>query len=66
MDDQTGHLEALLELEARHDDLLHRLAELDKRVEQVLARYTGGHRASTECGQSVTDGPPSVPPVQMP
>jgi len=37
MDALTGQLEALLDLEARHDDLLERLDALDKRVERVLA-----------------------------
>jgi len=32
-------LELLLDLETRHEDLLDRLAELDKRVEKVLADY---------------------------
>ncbi len=53
MDAQSGHLKALLELEARHDDLLHRLADLDKRVQQVLARYTPSrHRDVTDLEQS--------------
>ncbi len=45
MDATSKHLEALLELEARHDDLLERLDELDRRVERVLAQFTStGHR----------------------
>ena len=32
-------LELLLDLETRHEDLLDRLAELDERVEKVLADY---------------------------
>lgn len=39
MNAHAGHLDKLLELEARHDDLLVRLDNLDKRVEQVLAQY---------------------------
>ena len=35
-------LEELLELEARHDDVLRRLDELDKRVERVLAECLAG------------------------
>jgi hypothetical protein len=31
------HLEALLDLEARHDELLDRLDELDDRVSKTLA-----------------------------
>lgn len=37
MIERNGQLELLLGLEARHDDLLVRLAELDKRVEKTLA-----------------------------
>jgi len=33
-------LNLLLELEARHEDLLDRLDELDKRVEKVLAEFS--------------------------
>ncbi len=31
--------QALLDLDARHDDLLQRLEDLDKRVARVLAEY---------------------------
>lgn len=34
--DAAAQLEALLDLEARHEDLLERLDELDQRVEAVL------------------------------
>jgi hypothetical protein len=37
MEESVPSLETLLELEARHDDLLVRLEELDRRVVQVLA-----------------------------
>ncbi|HEY4759254.1 MAG TPA: hypothetical protein VIH42_01605 [Thermoguttaceae bacterium] len=37
MIDRDSQLELLLDLEARHDDLLLRLAELDQRVEKTLA-----------------------------
>jgi hypothetical protein len=33
----TEQLDLLLDIEARHEDLLARLAELDKRVERTLA-----------------------------
>jgi hypothetical protein len=33
----TAQLELLLDIEARHEDLLRRLDELDKRVEKALA-----------------------------
>ncbi len=42
MDTPHSQLEALLELEARHDDLLERLDALDKRVAKVLAQYLPG------------------------
>ncbi len=39
-------LELLLDLETRHEDLLDRLDELDKRVEKVLAAYPPRQDAS--------------------
>ena len=39
MDAAVEQLQTLLDLEARHDDLLDRLAELDQRVAEVLAGY---------------------------
>jgi hypothetical protein len=36
MESTTAHLEALLQLEARHDELLQQLDELDQRVQRVL------------------------------
>jgi tetrahydromethanopterin S-methyltransferase subunit G len=60
MDALPKHLEALLDLEARHDDLLERLDELDKRVERVLAQFTSaGHRAGGA-------GRGSLPSVEAP
>ena len=45
MDALPHDLQSLLDLEARHDELLKRLDELDKRVERVLAQYGApGHR----------------------
>ncbi len=55
MDSATSHLELLLELEARHDELLQRLAELDKRVEKVLAESVPARE-----GQA-GGGPPPLP-----
>jgi hypothetical protein len=37
MDNQTPSLDLLMSLEARHDELLLQLDELDKRVERTLA-----------------------------
>jgi hypothetical protein len=42
MDAADSQLSTLLELDARHDDLLQQLAELDHRVSQVLAECRGG------------------------
>jgi hypothetical protein len=36
MDTQKTQLSLLMDLEARHDDLMLRLDELDKRVQKVL------------------------------
>jgi hypothetical protein len=37
MSDYTSQLELILDLEARHDDLLDRLDELDQRVAKTLS-----------------------------
>lgn len=60
MDAPSGHLQAILELEARHDDLLERLADLDQRVQQVLARYTPGRHRDVVAPEQ------SPPPVETP
>ncbi len=39
MDSTANQLRQLLDLDARHDDLLRRLDELDKRVAKTLAEY---------------------------
>ena len=46
MHDQASHLETLLHLETRHEELLEQLDQLDKRVESVLAEYRGNQAAS--------------------
>lgn len=69
MDATVEQVQTLLELEARHDELLARLAELDERVARVLAQCQAA--AATEqtvvppaqrCGD-VSDRPS---PVQVP
>ena len=60
MDAQSAHLQAVLELEARHDELLERLSELEQRVRQVLAQHTPGRH------RDVVAPEPSPPPVQTP
>jgi hypothetical protein len=42
MDESARQLQSLLDLDARHDDLLERLDALDKRVADVLSKYTLG------------------------
>jgi hypothetical protein len=39
MNQPSSHYETLLDLEARHDNLLAQLDELDKRVEKVLGDW---------------------------
>jgi hypothetical protein len=36
------HVQAILDLEARHDELFELLADLEKRVAGVLAQYQSG------------------------
>jgi hypothetical protein len=36
MESTPGHLQALVDLEAQHDDLLQQLDALDRRVQRVL------------------------------
>ncbi len=43
MEDSVPHLDTLLELEARHEDLLLRLDELDRRVASVLTECRASH-----------------------
>ena len=50
MNRRAPDLTAVLELEARHEDLLARLDELDKRVEQVLREWQGSVPATEPAG----------------
>ena len=59
MDHTPCSVEEILDLEARHDDLLTRLAELDKRVERVLAECLGGTR------QAMVQAESSLPAVEV-
>lgn len=52
MDAAVEQLQTLLELEARHEELLDRLAELDKRVAGVLAQC----QASASADQTLLPG----------
>ncbi len=42
MENYVAELALLADLDERHDDLLERLDELDKRIEGVLQRWQGG------------------------
>ena len=57
MGNQAPHLDLLLDLEARHDDLLVRLEELDKRVARVLADC----QAVVQSAEAQMSGGPSLP-----
>lgn len=46
MPDSAAPMETLVDLEARHDDLLRRLADLDREVERVLLNCQGGRAGS--------------------
>jgi len=59
MDIRNAQLDLLIDLEARHEDLLLRLDELDKRVEKALAesqRYRLGPQGN----------PPPAGPIEPP
>lgn len=55
MDGSVSQLDLLVDLESRHDDLLRRLDELDKRVSQVLAEW-----------QPTRPQSPAVSPIAQP
>jgi tetrahydromethanopterin S-methyltransferase subunit G len=44
LDNYAAQLETLLDLDRRHDELLERLDELDRRVEKVLAEWLAGRQ----------------------
>jgi hypothetical protein len=48
MNDPVDPFDALLDLDARHDELLRQLEELDHRVEKVLAEYLPAHDVSRQ------------------
>jgi hypothetical protein len=66
MDDPAPHLDTILELEARQEDLLRRLEALDKQVEKVLAEAQSARNpvdfpGQQAGGQEVISAGPSVP-----
>jgi len=60
VDAARSQLQTFLDLEARYDDLLRRLDDLDKRVEQVLAENTPAATAEPP-GLRITPCDPAVP-----
>jgi hypothetical protein len=57
MDTRAAQLDLLLDLEARHDDLMLRLEELDRRVERTLVewqRYRVGAAGSTSSDRTAS------------
>ena len=53
--DAAAQFEALLDLESRHEELLDRLDELDRRVERVLGEFLQGRQqGAADCGSPAT------------
>jgi len=61
MDPAVEQLQLVLDLEARHDELLDRLDELDKRVARVLAECQ--RLAKAEAAPSQQPSPTEMPQV---
>ena len=60
MDRAAGQLAELMELDARHDDLLQRLEDLDRRVQRVLAEcHPSEAKGQSDAAASAAD--PNVP-----
>ena len=62
MDPSVQQLQLLLDLEARHDDLLTRLAELDKRVLGVLEECQRLGKGAPEPVSPTGGGLPAITP----
>lgn len=45
MDTQTSNFQLLGDLDARQNDVLQRLEDLDRRVKRVLDEFLGKHRS---------------------
>ncbi|NLX98684.1 MAG: hypothetical protein GXY83_21195 [Rhodopirellula sp.] len=60
MDDAYRQFQTLLELDARHDELLDQLDELDKQVGCVLAEWTANRGVSEATLPAAPSGPPST------
>lgn len=62
MDPAAEQLALLLDLDARHDDLLERLEELDQRVANALAEYQSlSVRGDNSCLASASSRTPFAP-----
>ena len=48
MDTMNSHSSLLLDLEARHEDVMRQLDELDQRVQKTLAEWQGCRAAPQE------------------
>ena len=61
MEDRAPHLDALLDLDTRHDSLLRQLDELDKQVAAALRRHQAvvHDEAATEGQPAVSGSPPN-------
>ncbi len=61
MSDPAAPFDPLLDLDARHDQLLRQLEDLDRRVQKVLADYAPAHDPSCQLGANPEGGPLAVP-----
>lgn len=51
MENRAANLDVLLEIDSRHEDLLVRLDELDKRVDQVLNEWQATRQGADSGGK---------------
>ena len=68
MDTRAAQLDLLMDIEARHDNLMLRLEALDKRVERTLAECQGyrvgmSGSSSSDCGARPPEGRPACRPT---
>jgi hypothetical protein len=56
MFDRNAQIELILDLESRHDELLTRLEELDKRVAKTLAEYMASRQPAVVSQQCAASG----------
>ncbi len=54
MNTQTPQLSLLMDLEARHEDLMLRLDVLDKRVQKTLSEWQGSREGAQENAPKAT------------